>query len=121
MAGRSARPQVPRRPYVVARAKIHWVALDPTVGTKIQKTRPCVVVSPDELNTRLDRVIIAPLTSAIRPFQFRVTTRVAGCPASVVLDQLRTFDGARLGKRIGTVDARTMGDILNTLQAMFAS
>jgi mRNA interferase MazF len=105
---------------VARRSEVYWVALDPTVGTEIQKTRPCVVVSPDELNARLDRVIIAPVTSTIRPFRFRVTTTVAGRPASVVLDQLRTVDAARLRKRIGKVDARTMGDILSTLQAMFA-
>ncbi len=105
---------------VVRRSEIYSVALDPTVGTEMQKTRPCVVVSPDELNTRLDRVIVAPVTSTIRPLRFRVTTTVAGRPGSVVLDQLRTVDTARLGKRIGKVDARTMGDILNTLQAMFA-
>jgi mRNA interferase MazF len=105
---------------VARRSEIYWVTLDPTAETEIQKTRPCVVVSPDELNTRLDRVVIAPITSTIRPFRFRVTTTVAGRPASVVLDQLRTVDGARLGKRIGKVDARTMGDILSTLQAMFA-
>ena len=105
---------------VARRSEIYWVALDPTVATEIQKTRPCVVVSPDELNARLDRVIIAPITSTIRPFRFRVTASVAGRPASVVLDQLRTVDSTRLGKRIGKVDARTMGDILNTLQAMFA-
>jgi mRNA interferase MazF len=105
---------------VVKRSEIYWVALDPTVGTEIRKTRPCVVVSPDELNTHLDRVIVAPVTSTIRPFRFRVTTTVSGRPASVVLDQLRTVDATRIGKRIGKVDARTMGDILSTLQAMFA-
>jgi mRNA interferase MazF len=93
-------------------ARVRW--------PKIQKTRPCVVVSPAELDARLDRVIIAPVASTIRPFRFRVTTTVAGRSASIDLDQLRTVDAARLGKRIGKVDARTMGDILRTLQAMFA-
>lgn len=105
---------------VAKRSEIYWVTLDPTVGTEIQKTRPYVVVSPDELNAHLDRVIVAPVTSSIRPFRFRVTTTVAGRPVSVVLDQLRTVDAARLGKRIGKVDARSMGDILTKLQAMFA-
>ena len=105
---------------VARRSEIYWVALDPTVGTEIQKTRPCVVVSPDELNARLDRVIVAPITSTIRPLRFRVTTTVTGRAASVVLDQLRTVDAARLRERIGKVDARTMGNILRTLQAMFA-
>lgn len=73
-----------------------------------------------ELNLRLNRVIVAPLTSAMRPLRFRVTTTVAGRPASVVLDQLRTVDGQRLGKRLGKVDARTMADILRTLQAIFS-
>jgi mRNA interferase MazF len=104
----------------VRRSEVYWVALDPKVGTEIQKTRPCVVVSPDELNSRLKRVIVAPLTSTIHPYRFRVTTTVAGRPSSVVLDQLRTVDLTRLGRRIGKVDARAMGDILNTLQAMFA-
>ncbi len=105
---------------VAKRSEVYWVALDPTVGTEVQKTRPCVVVSPDELNSRLNRVIVAPLTSTIRPLRFRVNTTIAGRPSSVVLDQLRTVDCGRLGKRLGKIDARTMGEILNTLQAMFA-
>ena len=105
---------------VAKRSDIYWVTLDPSIGTEIQKTRPCVIVSPDELNLRLKSVIVAPLTSTIRPLRFRVTTTVAGRPASVVLDQLRTVDGQRLGKRLGKVDARTMADILKTLQAMFS-
>lgn len=105
---------------VAKRSEIYWVALDPVVGSEIRKTRPCVVVSPDELNARLPRVIVAPLASTIRPFRFRVTTSVAGRSSSIVLDQLRTVDAARLGNRIGKVDARTMNDILGVLQAMFA-
>jgi len=105
---------------VARRSEVYWVALDPTLGNEMQKTRPCVVVSPDELNLRLKRVIVAPLTSTIRPYRFRVTTTIAGKASSVVLDQLRTVDLTRLGRRIGKVDARAMGAILNTLQAMFA-
>ncbi len=82
--------------------------------------RPCVVVSPDELNSRLKRVIVAPLTSTIRPLRFRVNATIAGRPSSVVLDQLRTVDVSRLGRRMGRIDARTMGDVLTVLQAMFA-
>ncbi len=69
---------------------------------------------------RLPRVVVAPLTSTIKPYRFRVTTSVGGRESTVVLDQLRTVDAARLGKRIGEVDARTMNDILGVLQAMFA-
>jgi len=105
---------------VAKRSDVYWVSLDPTVGSEIQKTRPCVVVSPDELNSHRQHVIVAPLTSKIRPFRFRVTTSLAGNPASVVLDQLRTVDMGRLGTRVGKVDARTMRDILAKLQAMFA-
>ncbi len=75
---------------VARRSEIYWVALDLTIGTEIQKTRRCVVVSPDELNAHLDRVIVAPVTSTIRPFRFRVTATVDGRAASVMLDQLRT-------------------------------
>jgi mRNA interferase MazF len=105
---------------VAKRSEVYWVSLDPAVGTEIRKTRPCVVVSPDELNSRLHHVTVAPLTGTIRPFQFRVITRVAGRPSSVVLDQLRTVDIARLGERAGKVDTRTMREILGKLQAMFA-
>jgi len=106
---------------VAKRSEVYWVSLDPAVGTEMRKTRPCVIVSPDELNSHLHRVIVAPLTSTIRPLRFRVATSVAGKTASVLLDQLRTVDTARLGKRIGKVDTRTMRDILGKLQAMFAA
>jgi mRNA interferase MazF len=105
---------------VAKRSEVYWVSLDPTVGTEIPKTRPCVVVSPDELNSHLHHVIVAPLTSTIRPFRFRVATSVGGKAASILLDQLRTVDTDRLGKRVGKVDARTMRDILGRLQTMFA-
>jgi mRNA interferase MazF len=105
---------------VVRRSDVYWVSLDPTVGSEIQKTRPCVVVSPDELNSHLRHIIVAPLTTAIRSFRYRVAASVAGRPVSVILNQLRTVDRARLGKRIGKIDTRTMRDILGKLQAMFA-
>jgi mRNA interferase MazF len=120
MARRRPRRAVASRAYVVARSHIYWVALDPTVGTEIQKTRPCVVVSPDELNAKLNRVIVAPITSTMYSLPFRIATTVRGRPATVVLDQLRTIDVQRLGNKIGKVDTRTMKDILGALQAMFA-
>jgi mRNA interferase MazF len=104
---------------VVQRSEVYWVILDPTVGSEIKKTRPCVVVSPDELNLHLRHIIVAPLTTAIRPFRYRVATSVAGKPVSVILNQLRTVDKTRLGKRVGKIDTRTMRDILGKLQAMF--
>lgn len=105
---------------MVARSEIYWVVLDPTVGTEIQKTRPCVVVSPDELNAKLHHVIVAPITSTIRTVPFRILSTVEGRPANVLLDQLRAVDVSRLRQRIGKIDARTMNAILVTLQAMFA-
>jgi mRNA interferase MazF len=105
---------------VAKRSEVYRVRLDPALGTEIQRTRPCVIVSPDELNAHLHRVIVAPLTSTIRPFRYRVATRIGGRPASVVLDQLRTVDLSRLGERVGKIDTRTMRDILGKLQAMFA-
>jgi mRNA interferase MazF len=105
---------------MVKRSEVYWVSLDPTVGTELQKTRPCVVVSPDELNSHLRHVMVAPLTTTLRPFRYRVATSIAGTPVSVVLNQLRTVDRARLGKRVGKIDTRTMRDILGKLHAMFA-
>ena len=104
----------------MSRGNVYWVALDPTVGTEIQKTQPCVVVSPDELNAKLSRAIIAPITSTVQALPFRIATTVRGRAAMVVLDQLRTVDTRRIGNRIAKVDARTMNDILRTLQEMFA-
>ena len=100
--------------------EIWLVQLDPTVGSEIQKTRPCVVVSPDEMNSHLRTVIVAPMTTGSRPAAFRVPLTFQGKRGLIVLDQIRTLDRARLVKRLGVLRAPTLASTLQTLQAMFA-
>jgi mRNA interferase MazF len=97
-----------------------WLAqLDPTVG-EIQKTRPCVVVSPAELNDHLRTVIVAPMTTASRPAGFRIALTFKGKAGLILLDQLRTLDRQRLIKRLGALRPPTLLQVQQTLQAMFA-
>ena len=100
--------------------EIWLVQLDPTVGSEIQKSRPCVVVSPDEMNAHLRTVIVAPMTTGSRPAAFRVPLTFQGKRGLIVLDQIRTLDRARLVKRLGVLRAPTLASTLQTLQAMFA-
>jgi len=98
-----------------------WLAqLDPTVGSEIQKTRPCVVVSPDEMNDHLRTVIVAPMTTGSRPVAFRVGLTFQGKHGLIVLDQIRTLDRTRLVKRLGALRPQTLAVTLQTLQSMFA-
>lgn len=98
-----------------------WLAqLDPTVGSEIQEMRPCVVVSPDDMNAHLRTVIVAPMTTGSRPAGFRVPLTFQGKQGLIVLDQIRTLDRARLVKRLGALRAPTLALTLQTLQAMFA-
>lgn len=98
-----------------------WLAqLDPTVGSEIQKTRPCVVMSPDEMNAHLRTVIVAPMTTGSRPARFRIPVTFQGKHGLIVLDQLRTLDRARLVKRLGALRPSTLLATLRTLQDMFA-
>lgn len=89
---------------VVKRGEVYWVNLDPTVGREIQKTRPCLIVSPDDMNAALPRVIIAPLTSGGHPLGCRPEVEVKGKSARILLDQLRSVDKQRLGGRMGKID-----------------
>lgn len=104
----------------VRRGEVYLVALNPTRGREIRKTRPCVVVSPDELNAHMGTFIVAPLTTGSHPYPFRVACRFAGKDGHVVLDQLRTVDEERLEKRLGVLTATTQSKVLGVLQAMFA-
>jgi mRNA interferase MazF len=104
----------------VTRFQVFLVRLDPTVGSEIQKTRPCVVVSPDEMNRHLRTVLVAPLTTSTRTYPSRVRCRFEGRTGQVVLDQLRTVDRARLIRPLGTLDERASKRVLDTLQRMFA-
>jgi len=109
---------VARRP--PKRGEVFLVALDPTRGSEIRKTRPCVVVSPDELNVHLRTVIVAPLTTGGQKYPFRVPCRFAGKGGEVVVDQLRTVDHERLVRHLGRLSPPTFAHVLGTLQEMFA-
>jgi mRNA interferase MazF len=104
----------------VSRGDIFLVALNPTRGSEIRKTRPCVVASPDELNANLRTFIVAPLTTGGHPYPFRVRYSFEGKDGFVVADQLRAVDRERLVKRLGTLPETTLNELLGVLQAMFA-
>ena len=102
------------------RGEIWLVNLDPTVGSEIKKTRPCVIVSPQELNQHLRTVMMAPMTSKGFAAPFRVPVTHAGTKGLIVLDQMRAVDKQRLVKKLGQVSAKTMERVLKTLQELFA-
>ena len=104
----------------VSRGDIFLVALNPTRGSEIRKTRPCVIVSPDELNTHLRTFIVAPLTTGGHPYPFRVRCQFDAKDGHVVADQLRAVDRERLVKRLGSLSQTTLTELLGVLQAMFA-
>ena len=104
----------------LARGDVHLVGLDPTLGSEIKKTRPCLIVSPDELNQYLRTVIVAPRTPGGQTYPWRVACRFQNRSGFVALDQLRTVDSERLVKRLGRLSAATTTEVLDTLQEMFA-
>jgi mRNA interferase MazF len=103
----------------VRRGDVFLVGLDLTRGDEIQKTRPCVVVSPDELNVHLRTLIVAPLTTGGHPYPFRLSCRFRGRVGHIVLDQIRTVDRERLVRRLGRLPTSTLGHALAILQEMF--
>ena len=104
----------------INRFEVYLINLDPTVGSEIKKTRPCLVVSPDEINHNLRTVIIAPMTTKGQSYPTRVPCRFKGKDAQVVLDQIRTVDQSRLIRRLGRIDNKTAAGVLDVLQEMFA-
>lgn len=104
----------------VKRFQVFVVTLDPTIGREIRKSRPCVVVSPDEMNAWISTVIIAPMTTKGRDYPTRVNCKFKGKQGQIVLDQIRTIDKARLVKRLGVIDPKTGQAVLSVLQEMFA-
>lgn len=105
---------------MVKRGDIWLVALDPTVGSEIRKSRPCVVISPPEMHDYLRTVIVAPMTTGSRPAPFRVTIRFQGKSGLILLDQVRTLDQTRLVRRLGAASSATLATVLQTLQDVFA-
>ena len=104
-----------------ARGDVHLVGLDPTSGSEIKKTRPCLIVSPDELNLHLRTVIVAPMTTGGQSYPWRVACRFQNRSGFVALDQLRTVDSGRLVKRLGRLSAASTTEVLDTLKEMFAA
>jgi len=105
---------------VVKRFEVYVVNLDPTVGGKIKKTRPCLIVSPDEMNQHIATVIVAPMTTSGRPYPTRVACRLQGKDGQIVLDQVRTTDKTRLLRKLGQISKSTQTKVLDTLAEMFA-
>jgi mRNA interferase MazF len=105
---------------VVARFDVYLVNLDPTVGREIRKARPCLVVSPDEMNRFIATVIIAPMTTRGRDYPTRVACTFKGKHGQVVLDQVRTIDKMRLVKKLGRIGKETQAEVLSVLAEMFA-
>ena len=103
----------------ITRGDVHLVRLDPTLGSEIRKTRPCLVVSPDELNQHLRTVIVAPMTTGGQAYPWRVGCRFQTQAGFVALDQLRTVDSERLVKRLGRLSSGATTQVLDTLQEIF--
>ncbi|WP_409874697.1 type II toxin-antitoxin system PemK/MazF family toxin [Nostoc sp. DedVER02] len=105
---------------VVNRFDVFLVNLDPTIGSEIQKTRPCVVISPDEMNRYIATVIVAPMTTKGQSYPTRVACQFQGKDGQIVLDQIRTVDKNRLVKKLGQIDSDEQKAVLDTLAEMFA-
>jgi mRNA interferase MazF len=104
---------------MVSQFDIYWVDLNPTIGAEMQKIRPCVIVSPKELNDHLDTVIIVPVTSAIHGYPYRVRCHIMGRDGEMATDQIRTIDKRRLKNRIATLTAGETESLQNVLRQMF--
>jgi mRNA interferase MazF len=105
---------------MVKRFDIYLINLDPTLGKEIQKTRPCLIISPDEMNQHLSTVIIAPMTSQGRNYPSRIDCKFQGKAGQIVLDQIRTVDKIRLTKRLGKLTPEESQKVLNLLAEIFA-
>jgi mRNA interferase MazF len=104
---------------VVGRGEIWLATLDPTVGSEIQKTRPCVIVSPPEMHDYLKTVIVAPMTTGSNPAPYRIPVTFRKKTGLILLDQIRTIDKTRLVKKMGATTDKTLIDVLKTLQEVF--
>lgn len=105
---------------VAKRFEVYLVNLDPTIGRKIKKTRPCLVISPDEMNMHIDTIIVAPMTTKGHAYPTRISCKFQGKDGQIVLDQIRTVDKARLVKKLGKISSATQKIVLAVLAEMFA-
>ena len=97
---------------------VYYVNLDPTIGYEVKKTRPCVIISPDELNAYIKTVIIAPMTTKSHPYPTRVSLQFKGKDAHICLDQIRTVDQQRLQKKMGSLPAAAIIKVKTVLREM---
>jgi len=105
---------------VINRFDVYIVVLDPTVGSEIKKTRPCLIISPDEMNRHIATVIVAPMTTKGRSYPTRVACTLQGKEGQVVLDQIRTIDKSRLARKLGQINDETQLEVLSVLNEMFS-
>ncbi len=105
---------------VVNRFEVYLIHLDPTAGSEIQKTRPCLIISPDEINRHIATVIVAPMTTKGRDYPTRVNCQFEGKSGQIVLDQILTVDKIRLVKKLGTISDGTECEVLAVLSEMFS-
>ena len=103
---------------VIKQYAVHWINLDPTKGSEVNKTRPCVIISPDEMNKYLQTVIIAPLTRTLKIYPSRVLCDVNGEKGSIILDQIRTVDKARIGDPLGKLKVAEINEIKSVINQM---
>jgi mRNA interferase MazF len=105
---------------VVNRFDVYLINLDPTVGSEIKKTRPCLIISPDEMNRHIRTVIVAPMTTAGKEYPTRISCAFKKKKGQIVIDQIRTIDKSRLIKRLGTIDPNTQLEVIAVLQRLFS-
>lgn len=105
---------------VVKRFEVYLVNLEPTKGSEIKKTRPCLIISPNEMNRHIDTVIVAPMTTKGRRYPTRVSVTFQGKVGQIVLDQIRTIDKSRLIRKLGLISKQTQNRVLLVLSEMFA-
>ena len=105
---------------VVNRFDVYLINLDPTVGSEIKKIRPCLIISPDEMNRHIRTVIVAPMTTAGKEYPTRISCTFKKKKGQIVIDQIRTMDKSRLIKRLGTIDPNTQLEVIAVLQRLFA-
>ena len=105
---------------VVNRFDVYLINLDPTVGSEIKKARPCLIISPEEMNRHIRTVIVAPMTTAGKEYPTRISCTFKKKKGQIVTDQIRTIDKSRLIKRLGTIDPNTQLEVIAVLQRLFS-
>ena len=105
---------------VANRFDVYLINLDPAIGSEIQKARPCLIISPDEMNRHIRTVIVAPMTTASKDYPTRVSCKFKKKKGQIVLDQIRTIDKTRLIKKLGSINPETQLDVISVLQRLFA-